>query len=128
MYIAMAARVRRDRRQKFSGKIACLHDDAKTRLARQFRDEVTQTVCSSAWLEDCLYRGAVYQPDFQCACALCRRFFPHRRHPRQARQSLISADCQAMHEDLDPEIAEEQARLRNDQQRIGSVCLQNRIR
>lgn len=91
--------------------------------ARKLRAEVAQTVCSATWLDDCLYHGAVYQPDFQCACALCRAHFPDRRHPRHSRQSRISSDCQEMHEDLDPDLAEELARLRNDRPHIGSVCV-----
>lgn len=123
MLSSKSPRSRQTRWTRLSHKSATQRD-----AVLQLRAEVAQTVCSSSWMEDCLYRGVVYLPDFQCSCALCREHFPHRRHPRQAIQSLISADCQAMHEDLDPDIAEELARLRNDRQRIGSVCLQSPAR
>jgi len=116
-------RTRQARWAKLARQSAEPRNAAQSMAANLLRTEVAQTVCSAAWLEDCLYRGIVYRPDFQCACALCRGQFPNRRHPRSARQSLLSSDCQDMQEDLDPELAEELARLRNDRQRIGSVCV-----
>ena len=57
----------------------------------QMRRDIEELVCSAAWAEDCLYRGADYPPDFQCECAICRAFFPNRRYPRPVRESIL--DC-----------------------------------
>jgi len=88
----------------------------------QIRQQVLRTVCSATWAEDCLYRGAKYAPDFHCRCTLCREKFPDRLHPREARQSDFSGDCQMETED-DPELAEDLNRLRNDRDRVGSVFI-----
>ena len=69
-------------------------------------------------------RGADYAPDFRCDCPVCREFFPKRRHPRAARESRYSPDCQIETEE-DPEFAEEFARLRNDRPRFGSVLIRH---
>ncbi len=95
-------------------------DMAAVRLLRQFRQEIEELACSATWADDCLFRGARYAPDFRCACANCRKFFPTRLHPRPFRESKYSTDCQ-VETDEDPEFAEEFARLRNDRPRFGSV-------
>jgi hypothetical protein len=92
------------------------------RQLSQIRREIEELVCSSTWAEDCLFRGAEYAPDFQCACPVCRSLFPNRRHPRAVRESAYSLDCQ-VEADEDPEFAEELARLRNDRPRFGSVFI-----
>jgi hypothetical protein len=92
------------------------------RQIEQLRRQIGRIVCSGAWADDCLYRGAHYAPDFKCACPRCRSEFPDRLHPRAARESAISGDCQA-EMDEDPELAEDLAALRNDRERIGSVFL-----
>jgi len=92
------------------------------RQLSQIRREIEELVCSSTWAEDCLFRGAEYAPDFQCACPVCRSLFPNRRHPRAVRESAYSLDCQ-VEGDEDPEFAEELARLRNDRPRFGSVFI-----
>ena len=100
-----------------------LQSEAETSLLRRLREvrhEIEELTCSATWAEDCLYRGADYVPDFECSCPVCRTVFPHRRHPRDGRESKFSIDCQVeTHED--PELAEDLARLRNDRPRIGSV-------
>jgi hypothetical protein len=96
---------------------------AETQLVYQLaqvRLQIEQLVCSSTWGDDCLYRGAEYAPDFRCSCPVCRELFPHRRHPRSARESKYSLDCQ-IESDEDPELAADFALLRNDRPRIGSV-------
>ncbi len=105
------------------------HDaEAPSRGARTRRDveilrgRILSVVCSGAWADDCLYRGAEYAPDFRCACARCRADFPDRLHPRQARQSALSGDCQVECEE-DPELAEDLAKLRSDHVRVGSVFI-----
>jgi hypothetical protein len=90
------------------------------RQIAQIREKIFRLACSSAWAEDCLYRGTDYAPDFRCRCGLCRAKFPNRRYPRAARESTISVDCQ-VEADEDPELAEDLARLRNERVRIGSV-------
>ena len=92
------------------------------RQLSQIRREIEGLVCTSTWAEDCLFRGAQYAPDFQCACPVCRSLFPNRRHPRAVRESAYSLDCQ-VEADEDPEFAEELARLRNDRPRFGSVFI-----
>jgi hypothetical protein len=89
-------------------------DEARSRIGR--------VACTSTWAEDCLYRGASYAPDFRCQCATCRGEFPERLHPRQAMESRYSLDCQVETE-VDPELAEEVAGLRNDRLRAGSVIV-----
>jgi hypothetical protein len=108
------------RKRKRGGKPRS-HDDAAliVRIG-QIRREIEELVCSAAWAEDCLYRGADYPPDFQCSCAICRTFYPNRRYPRPVRESKYSLDCQ-VEADEDPEFAEEFARLRSDRPRVGSV-------
>jgi hypothetical protein len=97
--------------------------DAQLReRVEQIRQQVFRTVCSATWADDCLYRGARYAPDFRCRCALCREKFPDRLHPREARQSDFSGDCQ-MESEHDPELAEDLDRLRNDRDRVGSVFI-----
>jgi hypothetical protein len=91
------------------------------------RRTVTATACSSAWAEDCLYRGALYVPDFQCQCRICREKFPQRLYPHSSRQSNISTDCQVEAME-DPEFAEDFARLRNDRARVGSVFFESQGR
>ncbi|MGD0138372.1 MAG: hypothetical protein ABSD28_05805 [Tepidisphaeraceae bacterium] len=101
------------------------HSRTQTTLLRQLsqiRREIEERVCTSTWAEDCLFRGAEYAPDFQCACPVCRSLFPNRRHPRAVRESAYSLDCQ-VEADEDPEFAEELARLRNDRPRFGSVFM-----
>jgi hypothetical protein len=91
------------------------------------RREVGTVACSSTWAEDCLYRGADYAPDFRCQCAVCRAEYPERLYPRAAMESRYSVDCQVETE-VDPELAEDLARLRNDRLRAGSVCIDFRRR
>jgi hypothetical protein len=101
------------------------HSRTQTTLLRQLsqiRREIEELVCTSTWAEDCLFRGAEYAPDFQCACPACRSLFPNRRHPRAVRESAYSLDCQ-VEADEDPEFAEDFARLRNDRPRFGSVFI-----
>jgi hypothetical protein len=97
-------------------------EPALIRQLRRFRREVEELVCSAAWAEDCLFRGASYAPDFRCTCPNCRKFFPNRLHPRPFRESNYSIDCQ-IETNEDPEFAEEFARLRNDRPRVGSAFL-----
>jgi hypothetical protein len=97
-------------------------EPAMLRRLREIRREAEGMVCSSTWLEDCLYRGADYAPDFHCACPVCRSLFPDRLHPRPVRESKYSLDCQVETQE-DPELAEDLARLRNDRPRFGSVFL-----
>jgi hypothetical protein len=99
--------------------------EAAAVLARQLREarrQIEEVACTSTWVEDCLYRGAAYAPDFQCACPVCRTLFRDRRHPRPVRESKYSLDCQ-VEADEDPEFAEELAILRNDRARCGSAFL-----
>jgi len=95
---------------------------ALLRRLRQVRREIEALVCSAVWAEDCLYRGADYDPDFKCNCPVCRALFPDRRYPRAVRESRYSIDCQ-VETDEDPELAEDLARLRNDRARVGSVFI-----
>jgi len=94
-------------------------------LAEKFRRHVESIVCSSVWAEDCLFRGANYEPDFRCSCNLCQARFPKRLHPRPVRESAISLDCQAEIE-ADPDLAEDLRRLRNERERIGSAFVARR--
>jgi hypothetical protein len=110
-----------------AGKIGGEKELAVLRQLRQVRREVEETVCSSTWAEDCLYRGADYLPDFQCSCPVCRSLFPQRLHPRPVRESRYSLDCQIESEE-DPEFAAEFARLRNDRTRRGSVFIARSMR
>jgi hypothetical protein len=105
---------------------AAEQSEAQNELLRrqidQIREKIFSIACSSAWAEDCLYRGIEYAPNFRCRCLLCEAKFPDRLYPRQARESNISIDCQAEGDD-DPELAEELARLRNERARVGSVFI-----
>ena len=92
------------------------------RRLRNLRREAEGRVCSSTWLEDCLFRGADYAPDFRCSCPVCRKLFPNRLHPRPVRESAYSMDCQ-VETNEDPELVEDLALLRNDRPRYGSVFL-----
>jgi hypothetical protein len=112
-----------DGRRRYRGDSA--QTEAETAVLqglRQIRREIDERVCSATWAEDCLYRGADYSPDFRCACPVCQKLFPNRRHPRPVRESLYSLDCQ-VEMDEDPEFAEEFNRLRNDRPRFGSVFI-----
>jgi hypothetical protein len=82
--------------------------------------------CSSSWMEDCLYRGKEYAPDFRCHCPRCNSKFPDRLHPQPARQSDYSEDCQ-VEGDEDAEFAEEFSRLRNARLRVGSAFIASRL-
>jgi hypothetical protein len=120
------ARLERQQRMRALHHAARPADQAPQELARrqidQARRQVVGVACSSTWAEDCLYRGAEYAPDFRCQCAVCRAEFPDRRYPRPAMESRYSVDCQ-VEADVDPELAEDLARLRNDRLRAGSVCI-----
>jgi len=97
-------------------------EPAILRQLGRIRREAEDLVCSSTWLEDCLYRGADYAPDFHCFCPVCRHLFPNRLYPRPVRESAYSLDCQVETAE-DPEFAEDLARLRNERPRLGSVFL-----
>jgi hypothetical protein len=99
-------------------------DRVKRRLA-VWRRKVSAIVCSSTWLDDCYFRGKKYVPDFRCNCALCTVSFPHRLHPRSTRESTIATDCQ-LEGNVDEDLAEDLARLRNDRPRIGSAFITTR--
>lgn len=114
----------RDGRSRYCPTAPNARQAALQRQLREIRREIDALVCSATWAEDCLYRGSDYPPDFRCKCRLCREKFPDRRHPRDARQSEYSIDCQLEAEE-DPELAEELQRLRNDRPRSGSVFLGN---
>lgn len=109
-----AAAIMDDQRQ-------AVHEQLRRQIER-IRQEILHIACSSAWAEDCLYRGIDYAPDFRCHCALCESKYPQRLYPRQARESRVSADCQVEFEE-DPELAEDFARLRNERLRVGSVFI-----
>jgi hypothetical protein len=94
-------------------------------LAEKFRRHVDSLVCSSAWAEDCLFRGANYEPDFRCSCNLCQARFPKRLHPRPVRETAVSLDCQ-VEIDADPDLADDLRRLRNERERIGSAFVARR--
>jgi hypothetical protein len=93
------------------------------RRLRASQRQIARAACSSTWREDCLYRGAEYEPDFHCQCGQCAEKFPHRLHPRDYRESDYSSDCQVEQSEVDDELAEDLTRLRNERQRIGSVFL-----
>jgi hypothetical protein len=113
-------------RQRGRGKYTWRANEAKLlALIARFRREIEALACSSAWAEDCLYRGVNYVPDFRCACNLCRDRYPKRRFPQPAKESSISIDCQVEAE-VDPELAEDLARLRNEPVRSGSIFIANR--
>jgi hypothetical protein len=116
------ARRRRLKSARLADPVASQSRARGRRQIDQLRFQVVQIVCSGAWADDCLYRGAVYFPNFSCRCAHCRLEFADRLYPRQARQSNYSSDCQ-VEMDEDPEFAEEFAVLRNDRARAGSVFL-----
>jgi hypothetical protein len=120
-----APETRTARRKRLKAAALSEHDAQSELLRRQIaqiREKIFRIACSSAWAEDCMYRGTEYAPDFHCRCGLCESKFPHRLYPRHSRESRFSIDCQ-VEVDEDPEFAEEFARLRNDRVRIGSVFL-----
>lgn len=98
------------------------------RVANEIKGWAREVCCSESWMDECTHRGTKYLPNFKCHCKLCTERFPRRLHPAEARESMISGDCQiesevtaksSLQQEIMEMFAEEQDR--HGHRRIGCV-------